>query len=228
VPSFQENGMLEDIASSRFGFWIVAAIMVVIDSCFLLEPGHFAYSISSSNTARLRISSAPFIVRNKELVSSLFSFPFQLFFVSTIHAPERTGEDTSIALARLKRISRRAEIFLLLSAIAAALLFAGPCLAVFVGIQASIVLLFPPLYLLAIATSLLLWQRRRKFGLSNVTVAKISAEIVLCPVLLVNISKRISLNKEAHLNAFTLTSLSNSPTLTAAAMRENISYHNGD
>ncbi|MDX6709850.1 MAG: hypothetical protein QOH96_866, partial [Blastocatellia bacterium] len=56
----------------------------------------------------------------------------------------------------------------------------------------------------------------------------ISAEIILCPVLLVNISKRISLAQKSELNTFGLASLSRSPFQTMVAIREKIRYHNGD
>src|SRR6267142_95116 len=68
--------MLEEFASSRFGFWIVALIMAAVDASFLLKPGKFAFSITRSNQVRLRISSSPFTIRNRELASSFLSFPF--------------------------------------------------------------------------------------------------------------------------------------------------------
>ena len=220
--------MLEEIASSRFGFWIVAMIMAAVDSSFLLKPGKFAFSISHANQVRLRISSSPFTLRNRELASSFLSFPFQLFFISDIDALERTAQETFNALSRMRRLSRQTTIFSTLSAVAVILLVLGPCAAAVLGIQLSIMILFPPLYGFAIATSVLLWRRRRRFGFSNSTVLKMSAEIIFCPVLLVNISKRISLAQKSELNTFRLASLSSSPDQTMAAIRENIRYHNGD
>lgn len=220
--------MLEEIASSRFGFWIVALIMAAIDASFLLKPGKFAFSISRENQVRLRISSSPFTIRNKELASSFLSFPFQLFFISDIDALEQTARETFTALSRMRRLSRQTMIISVLSAISMALLILGPCAAGLFGVQRSILVFFLPLYGLAIATSTVLWRRRRRFDLSNNTVLKISAEVILCPVLLVNITKRISLAQKSELNTFRLASLSCSPAQTMAAIRENIRFHNGD
>jgi hypothetical protein len=86
--------MLQEIASSRFGFWIVALIMATVDASFLLKPGKFAFSISHANQVRLRISTSPFTIRNRELASSFLSFPFQLFFISDIAARKRTARET--------------------------------------------------------------------------------------------------------------------------------------
>jgi hypothetical protein len=119
-------------------------------------------------------------------------------------------------------------IISVLSAISTALLILGPCAAGLFGVQLSILAFFLPLYGIAIATSVVLWRRRRRFSLSGNKVIKISAEIILCPVLLVNISKRISLAQKSELNTFRLASLSCSPVQTTAAIRENIRFHNGD
>ncbi len=220
--------MLEEIASSRFGFWIVALIIATVDASFLLKPGKFAFSISNANHVRLRISSSPFTIRNRELASSFLSFPFQLFFISDIDAIEQTTRETFNALSRMRRLSRQTMIISILSAIAMFLLVLGPCAAGILGVQLSIIVFFVPLYGLAIATSVLLWRRRRRFGFSNSNVLKISAEIIFCPVLLVNITKRISLAHKSELNTFRLASLSSSPIQTMAAIHENIRYHKGD
>jgi hypothetical protein len=220
--------MLEDIASSRFGFWIVALVMVAVDSSFLLKPGKFAFSVSTSNLVKIRIASSPFLIRNKELVCSLVSFPFQLFFISDVETLEATtGREMLKALSRLRRLSRQNTIFSLLSIWGITLLVLGPLLAGIRGIQISIVSVFPPFYLLAIITSALLWRRRRKLGLSGNTVLKISAEIILCPILLVNISKRISLAQKLELNTYRLAQLSRSPHETTAAIQENVQFHSG-
>src|SRR5262245_14436098 len=97
--------MLADIASSSFGFWIVAAIIVVVDQAFLLPPGTFAFSVSGANRARMRVSTSPFTLRDKELVSSLLSFPFQLFFVCGVHAPRKTPRQVQRLLARMHKLA---------------------------------------------------------------------------------------------------------------------------
>jgi len=220
--------MLEDIAASRFGFWIVALLMAGFDSAFLLKPGSYAFSISSTNLVRFRVSLNPFTMRSKELVSSLLSFPFQLFFVSDIDAPDRTARELFKAMSRMRRLSRQVTVFSVLAILATILLILGPCLAAMVSNHFSIFILFPPLYAFALITSVLLWRRRRRFGFSKGTVLKISAEITLCPVLLVNISKRISLAQMSSLNAVRLASFSDAPKQTLLAIRENIRYHTGE
>jgi hypothetical protein len=203
--------------------------MAAIDSSFLLQPGKFAFSLSHSNRVKIRISPSPFLILNKELVCSLISFPLQLFFISDVESGEQaTASETFKALLRLRRVCRQAMVFSVLAAGGIGLLVLGPCLAAVCSIQTSIVLIFPPFYALAVVISVLLWQRRRKIGLLESAVLKISAEIILCPVLLINISKRISLARKSELNTYRLATLSDSPAQTLAAMRENTRFYNGD
>jgi hypothetical protein len=220
--------MLEDIASSRFGFWIVALLMAAIDSAFLLKPGSFAFSVSSKNLVWVRVSPSPFTLRNKELASSLLSFPFQLFFISKIDEPARTARETLYSLSHMRRLSRQIAVFSILSVLTTIFLLLGPCLAFIVSSQFSIIVLFPPLYAFSILASALLWRRRGRLGLSNRNVARISTEIILCPVLLVNIAKRISLARESEMNTFRLASLCRVPDQTLAAISETIKYSNGE
>jgi hypothetical protein len=220
--------MLGEIASSRFGFWVVAAVLAAADSTFLLKPGKFAFSVSSTNQVRIRISQSPFTLRNSELAVSLLSFPFQTFFVSDVDASSLPAQQTLKALSHLRRFSRQNNIFSALAMLAATSLVLGPCIAALMGIQRSIILLFPPLYLLAITASVLLWQRRRRLSFSKVIALKICAEIILCPVLIVNLSKRISLAQTSKLNTFELVPFTTFPDHTLHAIRENLSHHNGD
>jgi hypothetical protein len=138
--------MLEDIASSRFGFWVIAFLMAGLDSAFLLKPGSYAFSLSSPNLVRLRVSSHPFTMRNKELISSLLSFPHQVFFLSHLDAPERTERELYKAISRMRRLSRQTKIFSILSILASVFLVLGPLLAATVSNPFSILVLFPLLY----------------------------------------------------------------------------------
>lgn len=220
--------MLEQIASSKFGFWIVAAMIAAIDSAFLLKPGRFAFSISQTNQVGLRVSPYPFTLRNQEFISSLISFPFQLFFVSDVDAPDRTTEQTLRLLSRMSRLARRTATLSILSILAALTLITGPCIAAFRGIQTSIAVMLPLLYVLAIAASVVLWQMRKTFGLSTIAALKIAAELVLCPVLLVNISKKLALSQSPRLNVLNVASYSASPQEALAAIRDNLSYYRGE
>ncbi|MBR0883368.1 hypothetical protein JQ608_41010, partial [Bradyrhizobium liaoningense] len=121
------------------------------------------------------------------------SVPFRLFLITSISAPNQTLQKTFRRLSNINRRERRAWSLLLVSAGAMALLVAGPIISAVWGVQYSIILLLPTLYALGIAASVLIWNERRRFGLSNAMAVKISAELMLCPVCLINVFKRIAL-----------------------------------
>jgi hypothetical protein len=220
--------MLEDLAASKFGFWIVAWTMLLADSAFLLEPGKFVFTVSRTRKPELRVSSVPFTVLNKELVFAIYSFPFRLFFISSTSAPPQSEQVFFRRLSNMKRRERRTKPLLVLASATMGILIMGPILAAIRGIQFSLVVFLPPIYTLAIGASVVVWSNRRRFGLSNGAALKISAEAILCPVFLVNIAKRISFAQRSEMNTFVVARFCASPTETVSAIHDNLLFHHGE
>jgi hypothetical protein len=84
---------------------------------------------------------------------------------------------------------------------ALALLVVGPIISALWGEQYSIILLLPALYALGVGASVLNWSDRRRFGRSSGTALRISAELILCPICLTNVFKRISFAQSWDPNA---------------------------
>src|SRR5579872_371604 len=118
--------MLEELAASKFGFWVVAWIMTIADSAFLLERGKFVFTVSRTTRPKLRASAVPFTVMNKELVFAIYSVPFRLFLISSTSAANQTLQKTFKNLSNVNRRERRARSLLLVSSVAAAHLVIGP------------------------------------------------------------------------------------------------------
>jgi hypothetical protein len=220
--------MFAEIASSKFGFWIVAAVIAAIDSAFLLKPGAFAFSVVGADRARLRVAASPFTLRDKELVLSLLAFPFQLFFLCSSDAPARTPRQTHRLLARMHAMSARNAPFVVLSMLSALILIAGPFIAASRGVAISIIALLPVLYLLSIVGAAALWRSRGRYGLSRRSALKLSAELVLCPVLLINVSKKLSLVQAARLTPSDVATFTGSPEHTLIAIDRNLRFHRGE
>src|SRR5262249_30722144 len=75
--------MLETIASSSFGFWTIAALIVVLDSIVLLAPGEFVFAFDRRGKATVRAAASPYLVRNKDLSFATLVFFARPFFVSS-------------------------------------------------------------------------------------------------------------------------------------------------
>jgi hypothetical protein len=217
--------MLEDFIASKFGFWVVAWIMTLADSAFLLEPGKFVFTVPRSLRPNLKTSAVPFTISNKELIFALYSAPFCFFFVSSISAPCRRAQHTFKALSVNARRQRRAQPLLVIAFLAMLALVSGPVISAVWGVQYSIVLLLPFLYVSGIAASAVIWTRRKSFGLSNGTVLKMSTELILCPVCVINVFKRISLVQSWQLNTLSVAKFCSSPKDALSAINENMKFY---
>ena len=191
--------MLEDIASSRFGFWIVAATIVAVDQAFLLTPGTFAFSVSSADRTRLRVSRIALHVARQGacFLAPRLSVPAVLRLRRKF-AEEDTATRAAVAGANAQAVGAERAAH---NPVDAGCIDPDrrSVISASRGIALSIIVLLPLLYLLSIAGAVVLWRMRKRFGLSNGTTIKLAAELVLCPVLIVNVSKRLSLSQAARL-----------------------------
>ena len=128
----------------------------------------------------------------------------------------------------MHRLSAQNGPLTILSMLAALILIAGPFISASRGIALSIIVLLPLLYLLSIAGAVVLWRMRKRFGLSNGTTIKLAAELVLCPVLIVNVSKRLSLSQAVRLAPSDVAAFSVAPEQTLAAIDRNLRFHRGE
>jgi hypothetical protein len=79
--------------------------------------------------------------------------------------------------------------------------------------------------MVGMAASVLLWSDRQRFGLSNGTALRMSAELILCPVCLINVFKRISFAQGWDANTFAVARFCSAPKDAVTAIRENLHFH---
>ena len=181
--------MLESIAHSPLGFWIIALIIVVLDSAVLLAPGEFAFAFDTNGRPRLRIPAAPFVVRNKDLMFTAGTYFARAFFVSSIASPQHAD---AAQLDELRRLAARCRAMCAYSYVTAAvLILAGPAASLYVGISLALVGALPILYLNAIVTLLAVFVARRDFDMSPRRLGSLAFELLVCPALVVNLNKRL-------------------------------------
>lgn len=217
--------MLEDLAASRFGFWVVAWIMTLGDSALLLDPCKFVFTVPRNLRPKLNSSAVPFTLKNKELIFTIYAVPFRLFLVSDVSAPDRGPRNTFKMLSTSYRKERRARSLVLVALLAMLLLMMGPIMSALRGAPFSIIMLLPFLYALGVTASAIIWTRRKSFGLSSGAALKISAELILCPVCVVNVLKRISLAQSWQPNTVSVAQFCSSPKEALRAVSENLEFH---
>jgi hypothetical protein len=180
--------MLETIASSSFGFWSIAALIVVIDSVVLLTPGEFVFAFDGHGKPVVRASAAPFLVRHKDLSFATLIFFARPFFVSCATASDVPDDE----LARLARQARQHRSIYLYSVVAAFLLVVmGPVLTVLRDISSALLIVLPVLYANAIIALSDVVVARRELKLSRKALVSLAFEFIVCPVLVINLNKRL-------------------------------------
>ena len=181
--------MLEAIAGSWFGFWTVAVAIVLVDSATLLAPGEFAFAFDRNGTPRLRIPTAPFLIRQKDLLIPVFGYFAKPFFVSSIGAPDNLDEPR---LAELRATAARCQAMCAYSYVtAAALVVVGPLASLNFGIGLALLGILPILYLTAVLALMAIFVTRQDFQLTGGQFASLAFELMVCPALVVNLNKRL-------------------------------------
>src|SRR5215467_5269042 len=160
VQAADDYMMLETIAGSSFGFWIIALLIVVLDAVVLLAPGEFAFVFDRRGQPKVRITGSPYLIRNQELLLALRFFG-RLFFISSANAPE-LGEPQ---LLRMRDIGLRQRSINAYAVVALALVIGiGPALSVAVGISAALLTVLPILYTNAIVAVIDVAATRKCFN----------------------------------------------------------------
>ena len=180
--------MLEAIASSSFGFWSIAVLIVVLDSIVLLAPGEFAFGFDRRGHPVVRATASPYLVRNKDLSFASLIFFARAFFVSSATVPD-VSDDELAALAR--QASQHRSVYLYSVVTALLLVAAGPALTAFLDISSALLIVLPVLYANAIVALVDVVVNRRQFKLSGKTLLTLAFEFIVCPVLVTNLNKRL-------------------------------------
>jgi hypothetical protein len=184
------------IAYSPFGFWIVAFLLIAADSTLLLLPEQFTFAFGRKLNIRLRILANPYLLRKKQAVVTLFVYPLAPYFISTMTETPRSRRETKRLLLRQKRITAYSTPLVNLASLALALVcVVGPAIGLLQGIERSLIIVVPALYVSAIAGAGIIWLNRSIFGLDWRGVIHIFIELIVCPVFVVNVFKRIALRQ---------------------------------
>jgi hypothetical protein len=210
--------MLETIASSSFGFWSIAVLIVVLDSIVLLAPGEFAFAFDRRGRVAVRAAASPYLVRSKELSFASLIFFGRSFFVSSATAPDASEEELN-ALAR--QASHHRSVYLYSAVTAFLLLAAGPVLTVFLGISIALLVVLPALYANAIVALIDVTLARQQLKLSGKALSSLAFELIVCPVLVTNLNKRL-LDRSVVANTFQLVG---DDRALQSRIRANLEFH---
>jgi hypothetical protein len=194
--------MLEYAANSTVGFWAFAIAIVLIDSAVLLKAGEFTFRLEADDRVELRLPAAPFLVRNHELVFTLVSYFLRPFYLSSISAPAAARADRLHNLREVHAVHRVLGLF----AGAGLLLIVviGPAVSAAWGVNVALFSVVPLLYANSIAAFAYVFRQRHVLGTTNSDLSRLAFELLACPVLAVNVVKKLTMRRALVLNTWEL------------------------
>ena len=187
--------MFDFLAHSPFGSWIVAFLIVLFDSTLLLVPEQFTFTFCKRLNVNFRIIENPYLLRHKEPIITLFAHPLTPFFVSSMEASTEGRAETKRILLRQKRVAHNSRQLTYLALLSLLLLSVGPLVSLQYGIERALFMIVPALYVSAFSGAVVVYVNRSLFGFGMRDLTYICLELIVCPVLLVNIFKRIALKQ---------------------------------
>jgi hypothetical protein len=188
--------VFELVSHSPFGFWIIAALVIVFDATLFLVPGNLTFTFGTRLNVRLRIIENPYLLRHKEAIITLFAHPLTPFFISSVNVPSKGRAATKRILLGQRRVAHNSRQLTLLALLSLLLLsVVGPPASLQYGIERALFMVVPALYVSALSGALVVHLNRSLFGFGGRDLAYIYFELLVCPILLVNIFKRIALKQ---------------------------------
>lgn len=185
--------MLDDVASSTLGFWAFALAIVLIDSAVLLKAGEFTFRLRTNDRLELRLPAAPFLVRNHELVFTLVSYFLRPFHLSSTRAPLAGQSDQLAELRQVDAILRVASAFA--AAGLALIVVVGPAVSAAWGVNIALFSVVPMLYANALAALAHVVWHRKLLHAANADLLRLAFELLACPVLAVNLVKKLTMRR---------------------------------
>ena len=168
-----------------------------MDSSLLLAPGRLTYTIEQRLNVRIRIVDCPFLLRGTEPVITLFTYPLAPFFIPSTRHPQQSRDSVKRLLLKHKRLACNSIILASLALVSLSLvLIVGPLVSLRYGIERALITTLPAAYLTALVGAIIVYLNRSIYDLKNTDLAQIAIELILCPILLVNIFKKIAIRQQ--------------------------------
>jgi hypothetical protein len=184
------------LAHSPFGFWIIAFLIIIFDSTLFLVPEQFTFTFGRRLNVKLRIVESPYLLRHKEPIITLFAHPLAPFFISSMDEPSKGRRVTKRILIEQKRAASNSGQLAHLALLSLVLVcIVGPTVSLQYGIERALLMVGPALYVSALFGAGIVWLNRSILGFDMRDVARICIELTVCPILMVNIFRRIAVRQ---------------------------------
>ena len=216
------------LANSALGFWCLAIFITVADSVVLLEPAQFTFRFKNGLSANIRATKIPFLILRRELLITLLVYPAKPFHFCSLSSPSQNRIKLRNLLRKQRKLDDKVWLLTVFSINAIVLLcFVGPALSLRYGIQASFLFVWPAIYANAILILVVLWINRRQLKLSHRELFIHAFDFLICPILAINVWKKLACRNQLIPNAESLaTHFTSRAAQIIECMRSNFSEKN--
>ena len=185
--------MGHEATGADLAIWLVAALIYVVDAVRLLPPGELLLVEAGGGRLTAAFSAQPFTLAGRVLSVPPLARPDRGVFVAPWGEPSTDAARLRATVEAIGRVRAGLGPLRGLAVWAAALLFvAGPALALTRGPAVAVLAVAALAYPSAVAAALLLWWRRRTFGLSGPRCLGLGVEMVVCPAVLPNVVRKVT------------------------------------
>lgn len=193
--------MLDSLLDWPYSFWALAFLIAALDSIVLLAPGQFCFAFGRDGRPVVRTTMVPFLIRGRELMFAAVSYFTRPYFVSSVNS----ANAGKAQLAELRILAKSQRLIGLCSVLAAVLtFFVGPIATARLDIGNAILTVLPLIYANAAIAVVAITASRKAWRISGQNTFYIAFELLVCPVLAINLNKRLAYRAAAVPNTFQL------------------------
>jgi len=177
-----------------YAIWLVVGVLYVVDAARLLARTEFLLIESGRRRFAPALSDVGFTLAGKVVAFAPLVRPHRAVFV--VRWGDRWAE-AGVLRATLNRLSEMAAGLFGLRVVVVWtslwLFVGGPALTFWLGSSAAIYCTIAAVYPCVLVAALVLWRGRHRFRLSGLRIAKLTAEVLVCPPTLPNLLRKVTL-----------------------------------
>lgn len=188
--------MADQPRAADFAIWLVALALYAFDAARLLAPRELLLVEAGGGRLRSDFSAYPFTLGGRVLAVAPLTLPHRGAFVAPWGQAWSDEPALRPVLQWVQALRRTLLPARLLAIVAFALLFVvGPALTLLLGTDPAVLCTAAVVYPTALAAVVVLWWRRRAFGLTARHTTLLSLEVLVCPAFLPNLVRKITTSR---------------------------------
>lgn len=190
---------------SDYAIWLVSFALYSLDAARLLSSGEVLLVEQSDGRFSTRVVDYPFVIAGRSLAVYPPWLPHKAVFLARWGRKWAEPSGLRAAIEELSALGETLWVPRVLAVGMAAVLFIfGPLLTLRLGPSVAIIYVAASAYPIAIAWCVFVWVHREVYGLGAGAAAWLSIEALLCPVLVANAVRKVTIAQRIDVDGIQL------------------------